>query len=207
MAPKKSIADHLRARLAPTRGHPEAGGDDEHEEFNPPLNQQGASDFDKIVGTPARKEKDSASGSALAASTRATPNPQDDFILQQSAQQEQLKQMFLLVSSLGSKIEAVAEVVAESGSSNRRVEPPHSGPSHQEKGKAASRSVSFAKEIDEKEDENDDDEDRGIDSGDDYVSHGLYRDIIAEGFDKRSPSRLASLCTSERSTRRARRAR
>ncbi len=48
----------------------------------------------------------------------------------------------------------------------------------------------FAKEIDEKEDENDDDEDRGTDSGDDYVSHGLYRDIIAEGFDKRSPSRL-----------------
>ncbi len=27
--------------------------------------------------------------------------------------------------------------------------------------------------------------------GDDYVSHGMYRDIVAEGFDKRSPSRLA----------------
>jgi hypothetical protein len=101
MAPKKSIADQLRARLSPTHGHPEAGGDDVHEEFNPPLNQQGAADFDKIVGTPARKEKDSALGSASVASTRATSNPQDDFILQQSAKHEQLKQMFLLVNSLG----------------------------------------------------------------------------------------------------------
>ena len=92
---------------------------------------------------------------------------------------------------MGSKIEAVAEVVAESNNSSRRIEPQESGPSQQEKGKAVSRSVSFAKEVDEKEDENDDDEDRGIDSGGDYVSHGLYRDIIAEGFDKRSPSRLA----------------
>jgi hypothetical protein len=191
MAPKKSIADQLRARLSPSRGHPEEGVDDDQEEFNPPLNQQGASDFDVIVGNPSRKDKGSASGSASAASTRATPYPQDDFILQQSAQREQLKQLFLLVSSLGNKIEAVAEVVAESNSINRRIEPPESGPSQQEKGKAASRSVSFAKEVDEKEDENDDDEDRGTDSGDDYVSHGLYRDIIAEGFDKRSPSRLA----------------
>ena len=93
---------------------------------------------------------------------------------------------------MGSKIEAVAEVVVESNISSKRVEPPESGPSHQEKGKAAPRNVSFAKEVDEKEGENDDDENRGIDSGDDYVSHGMYRGIIAEGFDKRSPSRLAS---------------
>ena len=51
MAPKKTIADQLRARLSPTRKHPEASGDDEHEGFNLPLNQQGATDFDKIVGT------------------------------------------------------------------------------------------------------------------------------------------------------------
>jgi hypothetical protein len=69
---------------------------------------------------------------------------------------------------LGSKIEAVAEVVAESNNSSRRVEPPQSGPSHQEKGKAPARSVSFEKEVDEKEDENDDDEDRGTEGGDDY---------------------------------------
>ena len=191
MAPKKSIADQLRARLSPSRGHPEEGVDDDQEEFNPPLNQQGASDFDVIVGNPSRKDKGSASGSASAASTRATPYPQDDFILQQSAQQEQLKQLFLLVSSLGSKIEAVAEVVAESSSSSRRVEPPQSGPSQQEKGKAVSRSVSFAKGVDEEEDENDEDVYRETDSGDSYVSHCLYRDIISEGFDKRSPSRLA----------------
>ena len=86
MAPKKSIADQLRARLSPSRGHPGEGADDDQEEFNPPLNQHGVSDFDKIVETPSRKDEGSASGSASAASTRATPNPQDDFILQQRAQ-------------------------------------------------------------------------------------------------------------------------
>ena len=86
MAPKKSIADQLCARLSPTCEHPEAGGDYEQEEFKPPLNQQVAADFDQIVGTPLRKEKDSASGSASAASTRTLPNPQADFILQQNAQ-------------------------------------------------------------------------------------------------------------------------
>ena len=90
------------------------------------------------------------------------------------------------------KIEAVVEVVAESNSSSKRVETPQSGPSQQEKGKAAPRNVSFAKAVDEKEGENDDDDDRSIDSGDDYVSHGMYRDIIAKGFEKRYPSRLAS---------------
>ncbi len=85
----------------------------------------------------------------------------------------------MLVSSLGIKIEAVVEVVAESNSSSKRIEPPESGPSRQEKGKVASCSVSFAKEVDEKEGENDDNEDWGTYSGDDYVSHGLYRDIIA----------------------------
>ena len=74
MAPKKLIADQLRARLSPSRGLPGKGVDDDQEKFNPPLNQQGASDFDKIVGTPARQEKGSASSSASAASTRATPN-------------------------------------------------------------------------------------------------------------------------------------
>ncbi len=43
----------------------------------------------------------------------------------------------------------------------------------------------------EEEEEDDDDGDFGSDNVDGYVSHGLYRDIIAEGFDKRSPSSLA----------------
>ena len=123
MAPKKSIAEQLRARLSPIRGIPEEGRDDEHEGFKPPLNQHG-SDFNRIVGTPARKEKDSASGSASATSTQQNNNPPEDFILQQSAQQEQLRQLFLLVSSLGSKIETIADVVAGSSSNITRVEPP-----------------------------------------------------------------------------------
>ncbi len=75
MAPKKSIEDQLRVRLSPSRGHPEEGVDDDQEKFNPPLNQHGASDFDVIVGNPLRKDKCSASGSASAASTRATIYP------------------------------------------------------------------------------------------------------------------------------------
>jgi hypothetical protein len=92
---------------------------------------------------------------------------------------------------LSSKIESVVEVVANS-SSSRPVEPPKSDPPQQEQGKAAARSVSFEKEVDDRKEENEDgDENFGEDGGDDYVSHGLYRDIIAEGFDKRSPSRSA----------------
>ena len=103
MAPKKSIANQLRARLSPSHGHPEEDVDDDQKEFNPPLNQHGASDFDVIVGNTSRKDKGSASCSASAASTRPTLNPQDDFILQHSAQHEQLKQLCFLVSSVGSK--------------------------------------------------------------------------------------------------------
>ena len=70
MAPKKSIAKQLRARLSPVRGDPEEGGDDDQDELDPPLNQQGAEDFDRIVGPPSGKGKRAASGSASAASTR-----------------------------------------------------------------------------------------------------------------------------------------
>ena len=75
MAPKKSIADQLRARLSPSRGHPEEGVDDDQEEFNPPLNQQRALDSDKNFGTRLVGTKDLPSCSTSAASTRATPNP------------------------------------------------------------------------------------------------------------------------------------
>ena len=56
MASKKCIADQLRARLSPSRGHPGEGVDDDQEEFKPPLNQDGASNFDVIVGNPSRKD-------------------------------------------------------------------------------------------------------------------------------------------------------
>ena len=193
MAPKKSIAEHLRTALTPARAEPEAGDDDDQEEVDPPLNQQGAVGFDRIVGTPAGRGKRSASSSASAAATQAITDSRVDFILQQSAQQEQLKQLFALVSNLSSKIESVVEVVANS-SSGRPVEQQSSGPSQQEKGKAAVRGISFAPVVDEQESEEEDaDEDNfGSDSTDGYVPHGLYRDIIAEGFEKRSPSRLAA---------------
>ena len=95
MAPKISIAGQLAARLSPIRGDLQDGGDDDQDELDPPLNQQGAKDFDRIVGPPSGKEKRAASGSASAASTRAITDSREDFILQQNAQQEQLKQLLL----------------------------------------------------------------------------------------------------------------
>ncbi len=65
-------------------------------------------------------------------------------------------------------------------------------------GKVASRSVSFADlEEDDREIQDDNnngvkDEDENDYNIDDYVSHGFYRDRLAEGFDKRAPTRLAS---------------
>ena len=171
MAPKKSIAEHLRTALTPARAEPEAGDDDDQEEFDPPLNQQGAVEFDRIVGTPAGRGKRSASSSASAAATQAITDSRVDFILQQSAPQEQLKQLFALVSNLSSKIESVVEVVESS--SSRPVEPPKSDPPQQEKGKAVARNVSFGKEVDDKEENEDDDDNFGEDGGDDYVSHSL----------------------------------
>ncbi len=81
--------------------------------------------------------------------------------------------MFLLASSLGSKIELVAELVAEDISS-KRVEPLQSGPSHQERGKVAASNVSFALGANDKEEEYDENASEfGTDGGGDYVSHNL----------------------------------
>jgi hypothetical protein len=194
MSPKTSIAEHLRTTLTPMRAEPEVGDDDDQEDFNPPLNQQGAIEFDRTVGSPAGRGNRSATSSASASSTRAITDSRDDFILQQSAQQEQLKQMFALVSNLSCKIESVVEVVAGS-SSGKPDEQQSSGPSQQEKDKAAIRNISFAPMFDELEEEEDDGDidDLGSDNVDGYVSHGLYRDIIAEGFVRLSPSKQARL--------------
>ena len=134
MAPKKTIEGQPRARLSLVRGDPEEACDDDQDELDPPLNQPGAEDFDRIVGPPSGKDKCAASGFASAASTRVNTNSREDFFLQQNAQQEQLKLLFLLVSSLSNKIESVVEVV-ENNSSSRPVEPPKSDPPRQEKRK------------------------------------------------------------------------
>ena len=94
------------------------------------------------------------------------------------------------MKNLGSEIRSVLKVVAKR-SSEQRVDY-HSDPPQKGKGKAAERIVSFdIKENDEENDENGNNEDDRY-CADDFVSHGYYRDRIAEGFDKRSPSRLAS---------------
>ena len=126
MAPKKSIAEHLHARLSLVLGDPKEGGDEDQDKLDPPLNQQGEEDFDMIFGPPSGKEKCSGSGSASATSTRIVIDSRNNFILQENAQHEQFKQVFLLFSS-SSKIKSVIEVV-ENSSSSRLVELPKTDP-------------------------------------------------------------------------------
>jgi hypothetical protein len=128
----------------------------------------------------------------LATSTRFTRNPQDDFILQQRAHQEQPKHLFQLIGALGSKIESAVEIV-EKNSSSKSVEPLQSAPSRKEKKEAAARIATFQQGSEREEEASDTEDDPmlGTGIGDDYVSHALYRDIIAEGFNKKSPSMSA----------------
>jgi hypothetical protein len=192
MAPKKSAKQ--RARQSPARDPEEnesEQGDDEG--FNPPLNQRGAEispTFDPIVGPPTSKDIGPATPSAPDAAKTST-SARDIFIFEkQTRQDEQLPQLFNFVNNLGSEIRSVVKVVASS-SSEQRVDH-QSDPSQKEKGKAAESSASFdIKENDEENNENGINEDDEY-CADDFVSHGYCRDLIAEGFDKRSPSRLAS---------------
>ena len=191
MAPKKTAEQ--RVRLTPPRDpeEKEEASSSDDEENRPPLNQAGNNPvFDRVVGPPSGKGKSTATSSDHDA-TGSSISERDVFILDKQAQQEeQLRQLFSLVSSLGSEIRSVVKVV-EQKSSDPCVDP-KSGPSQKRFGTAAPRSVSFDIAEDEEE-ENDifDVDENEYGSGDDFVPHGYYRDLIAEGFDKRSPSRLA----------------
>jgi hypothetical protein len=200
MAPKTKLSDKLRAlrrSLSPSHRDPEEG-EFSDEENNPPLNQEGALNptFDPIVASPASKGKSQASSSATTREENITAR--DVYILEKQAnQEEQLRQLFSLVNSLGSEVRSVIKVVAEN-EEQRKDDNNKSGPSRKDTGKAASRSVSFAdleeddREVKDDGNNNDDgNSDSDYDVGD-YVSHAFYRDRIAEGFDKRAPSRLAS---------------
>ena len=191
MAPKKSAEQ--RARQSPRRDPEESGS--EHEEFNPPLNQRGAEinpTYDPIVGPPASKDKGPATPSAPS-NAGSSASARDAYIFENQARQdEQLRQLFNLVNNLGSEIRSVVKVVESS--SEQRNDNNQSDPAQKERGKAAERSVSFDIKENDEGDNNDENGENTeeVYCADDYVSHGYYRDIITEGFDKRSPSRLAS---------------
>jgi hypothetical protein len=68
----------------------------------------------------------------------------------QQAQQNQLKQLFLLVVALGSKIELVVEVV-EKSSSNKSVEPLEGARTRKEKCKTAARGITFQQRLENEE--------------------------------------------------------
>ncbi len=148
--------------------------------------------FDPVVGSHASKDNSSASTSAQEVADGFI-SERDVFILEKQAQQEeQLRQLFSLVTTLGSDIRSVVKVVASS--SEQRLDH-QSDPAHKEKGKAARRIVSFEIEEDDEENLNDDeignDDDGGYCADNNFVSHCYYRALIAEGFDKRFSSRPA----------------
>ena len=188
MAPKTKLSDKLRAlrrSLSPSHGDPEEG-EFSDEENNPPLNQEGALNptFDPIVASPSGKGKSQASSLTTTREQHIAAS-RDLFILEKQAnQEEQLRQLFSLVSTLGSEIRSVVKVVAEN-ESQRVSDNNKSGPSQKDTGKVASRSVSFADlEEDDREVKNDDNNnDDGNNDSDydvgDHVSHSFYRNRIA----------------------------
>jgi hypothetical protein len=194
MAPKRSVEQRVRRSSIRDPEEKESNNNEEEEEFDPPLNQGGLNPtFDPVVGPPASKDISSASASAQGVAYSSI-SERDVFILERQAQQEvQLRQLFSLVTTLGSEIKSVVKVVASSSEQSRLDH--QSNPAHKEKGKTARCNVAFEIKKDDEVDLNDDkignDKDGGYCADDDYVSHGCYRDLIAEGFDKRSPSRLA----------------
>ena len=112
MAPKRDAASRARKALTPERSDPEdkSGSDDNEEseeEFEPPLNQAGASPpaFDPIVAPPTTgKGKAQASSATLGYQSNplfdAARLDRDTILEQQAEQQEQLRQLFSLVSTL-----------------------------------------------------------------------------------------------------------
>ncbi len=144
MAPKK-ISDHLRVARpqSPLPASPEEG-DYSDAENNPPLYQEGALNptFDPIIAAPSSKGKGQTTSSTSTREQNAASR--DLFILEKQAnQEEQLQQLFSLVSTLGSEIRSVVKVVEEN--ENKRINDNNkSGPYQKDTGKAASRSVSFA---------------------------------------------------------------
>jgi hypothetical protein len=92
----------------------------------------------------------------------------------------------------------VVTVVAVAEEQRTKDDNKKSGPAQKETGKAASRSVSFAdleednREIKDDDNNNDNGNDDDECDASDYVSHSFYKNHIAEGFDKRAPSRLSS---------------
>jgi hypothetical protein len=202
MASKK-LSDKLRAlrrSLSPSHADPEEGEYND-EENNPPLSQEGAftPTFAPIVSSPASKGKNSASSSTSTIYENSEAAARNNFILERHEEQDkQLQQLLCLVSSLGSEFRSVLKVVAENESHRIKDARKKSGPSHKDTGKAASRNVLFADlEEDDKEikgDDNNNDNGNSDDEYDveDYVSHSFYMNRIAEGFEKRAPSRLAS---------------
>ena len=207
MAPKKSDAARRAKKVfTPTRANPriseeteeDASGDDE--EFNPPLNQEGLNPtFDRVISPPPplRKGKGAASASSAHSDADELGTTTQNYLLEQQAEQkEQLRQLFSLVSTLGQEIRTVVRTVGHNPGSNpteeaAAEEQKQSDPTEKQKGKkVAFGNPSLEQEEEQEQDESFDDYD--VNSADTYVSHAYYRELIAEGFEKRAPSRQAS---------------
>ena len=207
MAPKRTEAARRSTKVfTPTRSNPkiseETGEDatDDDEEFEPPLNQEGLNPtFDRIVSPPnSSRGKGAATTSSADSDLQAYAQTQNYLLEQQADQRDQLKQLFSLVSALGSDIRTVVKAVGKSPvistTEEQIAEDQQSGPVDKKKGrKVAFATVPLDQEADldlEKFDDDDDDDPEYCEP-DTYVSHAYYRDIISEGFEKRAPSRQA----------------
>jgi hypothetical protein len=200
MAPKRDAATRAKKAVTPTRTISEQGDDEEdgsgsEEGIQPSRFTTGSLNptFDRTIAPPsASKGKEAAAAAETSGSVPSDYVPH--FILEQQEQAEQLRQLFSLVSSLGSEIRTIVRSegrVPDVGSSREPVEAAiQSGPSTV-KGKVTFCDSPLEQEV-EDEEESDDDADVVEVSRDKFVSHSYYRDRIGEGFAKRAPSRLSS---------------
>jgi hypothetical protein len=149
MAPKRvDAARRAKKVFTSTRANPsiseeiEEGATDDDEEFNLPLNQEGLNPtFDRTLSPPTpRKGKGTASTSSAYSDSDALGTTTHNYILKQQAdQEEQLRQLFCIVSNLGNEIRIVVKTAKQNPSSNSTEELPaedtRSGPFEKKKGK------------------------------------------------------------------------
>jgi hypothetical protein len=196
MTPKRDAATRAKKALTPIRvisDRDDDGDDDSYDREQQARLRPGRLNptFDRTIGPPSSGKGKEAAEAAETSGTAPSVN-RDDFILEQQAEQaQQLRQLFSLVSSLGSEIKTVVERVTDIGSSREPVEAATQSGPPQRRVKVGFVDPPLDQE-EEEEEESDDEDDEQLTSGDTYVSHAVYRERIAEGFAKRSPSRLAS---------------
>ncbi len=120
MAPKRTQALRCSTKVfTPNRSNPmiaeETSEDatDDDEEFDPPLNQEGLNPtLGRIVSPPSSVRRKGAATTSSSDSDLHASSATQNFILEQETyQKDKLRQLFSLVSTLGSEIRTVVKAV------------------------------------------------------------------------------------------------